>query len=267
MLPVCAAYYLLVWQEVEPPAVWLIRRQGKGAAFDIWMALSVITITIMRVTRSLFAGTFLLILASITYGVAKFVGWYDPTGFTSFLDANSETNVFAWFSAAVLLVCSALLWLISVVASKAGSHLLPYWQGLCSIFLCLSLNKTASVHRRVIDVLAGGPAARQTLYTIWLTAASVGVVLLGLVFLRFLLRLPVRIARLLILATTTAGAGILGVPHLAQLLAGRYGTEHIAFSLSLIFKESLEMGGAILFLYTLLLYLSTQDLELEVSVT
>lgn len=228
--------------------------------------MNLITVTIVRMTRFLFGIGLFLFLTSVAYAVAKFTSERGLPDFTSFLDADAGTNVFVWFSSALLLACSVLLGIISLEASKTDSHLLHYWQGLFVTFLCLSLNKTVGFHRRVMGVLKDGSAPGHDLYSAWLTAASLGAVLLSLACLKFLRQLPPRIARLFILAGATFVVSVLGLPHLLQLLAQSYSRDHIVFSLSITLKQSLEMVGTILFLHALLLYLASRNFELEVAV-
>jgi hypothetical protein len=218
-----------------------------------------ITFTPKRVLFCLGLITVGLILANL----AAIVAWHGfhhkhVFGLVPFFYLGREHNLPTFFSALLLVLCAGLLGIIAHVKKKQGKRDALYWLGLAALFLFLSLDEALVLHERLIGHVRSAVHASGFFYYAWVIPYGIGVGVLALVYLRFLFRLPARVRRLTVGAGVTYVTGALGV----ELLEGYYDEVHGADNLitaSLVTcQESMEMGGALLFLYTLMTYIDVE---------
>jgi hypothetical protein len=176
-------------------------------------------------------------------------------GLIDTFDVNAENNVPTFFSAFLLLSCAALL---AVVARRPD--LAPrdarYWSWLGLIFLFLALDEDASIHELFIEPIRYSLQLDGLLYFAWVLPYGLALLVIGLLYLRFVFRLPERTRRL----TIAAGGLYLAGALVFEMIGGWYLSDYsgeIDFPYLIIVagEEFLEMCGSILFLYTLLDFL------------
>lgn len=183
-----------------------------------------------------------------------------PTGFAvayRLFDADREGNVPTWFSA-VLLVGIALLSLgASTLLRDRGAPLRWYWLGLAVVFTYLSLDELAGVHEELIPRLSLVVEARGALTYPWTIVAAPLVAVFALVYARFLWKLPLRTAGLLLLAGAVYVGGALGLEAGGGLIVDEDGEITLPYVLVTSAEEFLEMIGAALCLYAVADYART----------
>jgi hypothetical protein len=170
-----------------------------------------------------------------------------------------EGNLPTWYSSALLLACAVTLGVIAAGA-PAGSG--RYWSLLAAVFGYLSIDEAVGLHEQLNGLVElGGP-----FYFGWIIPAGAAVLLLGLAFLRFLVRLPAESRRRFILA----GALYVGGALLMEIPLGMWtearGDLGLGYALIDFVEESLEMIGATIFLLALLRHAANHGparLELE----
>ena len=215
----------------------------------------------IRVDSRKVAVTLLVVAIALTCLHLGFMFWRHVLGHGRLLElidalnVNEENNVPTFFSALLLLSCAALL---AIIAGKPGASAREarYWGWLSVIFFLLALDEDASIHELWVKPLqhlldAGGP-----LYFAWVILYGLGVAAIGVVYLRFVLRLPQPTRRLALLAGFLYVGGAIGF----EMIGGWYywrigGVENFVYAVIVAVEEFLEMCGSILFLYTLLGYL------------
>lgn len=209
-----------------------------------------------KVAWSLFAVAVLLIAAHVGGMIARHVlGHGQLLGLIDTFNVNYENNVPTFFSTFLLVSCAAVLAVIANQPAVAAREA-AYWRWLCFIFLFLAVDEDASLHELLIDPIQRHVPLDGPLYFAWVIPYSLAVLVVGLLFLKFVLRLPARTRRLVIAAGGLYLAGALGF----ELIAGSYLTaygesEELRYSLLVAGEEFLEMSGIILFLYALLDFL------------
>ena len=122
-------------------------------------------------------------------------------GLIDTFDVNIENNVPTFFSTFLLVSCAALLAVIANQPAVARREA-AYWRWLCLIFLFLALDEDASLHELLIEPMKRHLPLDGPLFFAWVIPYGLAVLVVGLLFLKFVLRLPARTRRLVIVAVT-----------------------------------------------------------------
>jgi hypothetical protein len=212
-----------------------------------------------RIALSLLVVAILLTAAHIAGAIWVHVfGFERLRNLVETFDLNNENNVPTFFSAFLLMACATLLALIGG-GSKAATRDTPYWRWLCVIFLFLAVDEDASLHELLIGPVKRTLDLPAPFLFAWVLPYACAVVAIGFLYLRFVLRQRARTRLLLIISGAVYIAGTLGF----ELIGGWYLSRHdeiedLHYLLLVAAEEFLEMAGSILFIYTLLDYLSEQ---------
>lgn len=199
----------------------------------------------------------LVVLYLIGQYSAIYLGHGRLYGFVPEFDLNEELNVPTYFSSLLLLIASVLLAVIASSKSRAPGEFKSHWTWMAVVFLLLSLDETADFHGRLSEIILPATGLSTEAWTI---PAILFVIIFVLVFYRFLLHLPREYKLLFTLSGFlyvfgAAGMEVIGVSY-----------TDFTYVFLVIIEEILEMGGIILFIYTLLKYISNFVPELVVSV-
>ena len=226
----------------------------------------------LAVARALGLVAFLLALASLTLEGLRFLTGHDlltfltgrehSYGLRGLFYLGKEHNIPAMFSTALLLFAALLLLVITLHERNRGARDVARWAILAAGFLLMSIDESVSIHERFNEPTRHllGPGNLGIFYFAWVIPGFALVLVLGAFFLRFLLRLPAATRFIFILAAALYLGGALGV----ELVNGRHAELHgtgMVYHLMVTAEESLEMAGAILFIYGLLRYLADHHPE------
>lgn len=179
-------------------------------------------------------------------------------GLIPLFDVRQENNVPTWYSSWSLLFCALVLAMITFAKKAARDRDTVYWIGLVLVFLFLSLDEAASLHEKTLKPLRRVVKAEGLLTNTWVLLGAPFALIFGLLYLRFLFKLPAKTRNLFILAGAlyVTGAVVLeAIDGYFQNLYGRANKWHDLVSTS---EEFLEMAGIVIFVYALTFYLSTQ---------
>ncbi|WP_199197570.1 hypothetical protein [Chroococcidiopsis sp. CCALA 051] len=223
-----------------------------------------------KTVRFLLALVFGLIFISL---LVQFSLYYLPnypmrdTVLVPLFNVDGEQNFPALYSCLALLFCAAILATITHEKKVMGDRYTRYWGALAVIFLFLSLDEILSLHEKTLEPVRTALQTGGIFYFAWVIPASVLVVVFALVFLRFLAHLPTGTRNLFVMAGTIYLAGALGMEMISGYYADLYGTESIQYIILVTIEELLEMLGIIVFIYTLLSYMSKyiKGINLQVS--
>jgi hypothetical protein len=173
-------------------------------------------------------------------------------GLIDTFNLNFENNVPTFFTTFMLVACAALLAVIARHSAMTDGGA-TYWKWLALVFLFLAVDEDASLHELLIEPLRERLPMAGPLYFAWVVPYGLAVLVVGLVYLRFVQSLPVRTCRLFVAAGIIYLVGALGF----ELAGGWYlsqadASEDLRYSLLVAAEESLEMSGIVLFIYALL---------------
>lgn len=167
------------------------------------------------------------------------------------LDVDAEQSIYTWASV-LLLAFNALLLLVLSLASPKHQFA---WLSLAVLFLILSMDEVLDLHNKVS--LSGAWVQQLAPWIVELnfswTIAGAGLVLvLGLLYLPFVLSLEPRTRSLIVLAGFIYVSGAIGVELAAGEAMAIFGRDSLWYRLPTTLEESLEALGQIILLSALL---------------
>jgi len=173
------------------------------------------------------------------------------------LNVDLELNVPTFFSSFILLVSSMLLGVISVLKRMQRAPYVVHWAVLSAGFLFMAFDETVSVHERLIEPVRPllGQGNLGIWYFAWVVPAILLVLALSLVFLRFVMNLPVRIRQWFLIAAALYLGAAIGFELFEGSHVEVYGKENLVYLTLATIEEGAEMAGVIIFIRALLDYI------------
>lgn len=203
----------------------------------------------------------LLVLAHIAAsGVIVWRG-FDPgvvSAMGRFL-VEEEMSLPTVFSFVLLLLISTLLATIAILTRPTDPRTAGKWFLLAAVFLFLSLDEILGLHevldRKVMMRLFPGPDTPTGV--LWAIPYAIAMILLGAWFWRFFWRLPKPTRRLFTISAILFIAGAIGADTIMGPLFEAHRMEFMDWVATTL-EETLEMAGAITFIYALALYVEQE---------
>lgn len=224
----------------------------------------VIQVSPRRVTLMLMAGIALIVVVNVAAGINQ---WATGTEVPEYIDVADEPSVPTWYSTGLLLMASALLFVIARAKRMTGDRWRRHWLGLAWVVLYMSVDEITSFHNYLNQLVpdwmaetgpfSGAWIARH----LWLIPGTILVLVVAAVFLRFVVRLPPVTRNLFLLAGATFVAGSIGGEAIEGWFAARYGGGILTASTTLL-EETLELVGVVILIYALLRHLAVIEPEI-----
>lgn len=219
-----------------------------------------ITVTLRprQIGRGLTVAIALLVVASVAAQIVRHHSTHtEVRAVAQLFRVSVDRSIPAYASAAMLLASAGLLWLIARGAAQNGRSFVRHWGWLAVIFAYLSVDEAVSIHElsvKPMQRLLGGHGV-GFLYYAWVVPGAVIVLGVGLVYLRFLLHLPVVVRNRVIAAGLLYVGGALGMEMVGSYYADTIGAGSIRYALAALIEETMEMLGVVVFIHALLLHL------------
>ena len=169
---------------------------------------------------------------------------------------DSELSVPSWYSSGLLLIAAVLLGIIAVEKKQVQSSDHHLWKGLALIFVCLSLDEASAIHELAIAPLNLLFNFRGVLQFSWIVIAIPLLLILALVYLKFLMALPKSSRQLWLLAAGLYIGGAVGMEMIGGYVVERFDANRILYTIVFMTEETLEMVGINVFIYALLGYIA-----------
>jgi hypothetical protein len=206
-----------------------------------------------RTALTLFAIAVMLLAAHFAMMFSRYVlNHRQLLGLVDTFNLNVENNVPTFFSAFLLFTCATTLAVVARMPANSASDR-RHWAGLGLIFLFLALDEDASIHELFISPMRYFLPDHGVLHFGWIVPYAVLALVIGVLYLRFVLRLTEPTRSL----TIASGCIYLSGAFVFEMIGGWYisevsGAMDFPYMTIVAGEEFLEMCGAILFLYTLL---------------
>ena len=214
-----------------------------------------------KILRNLFIAIGLIVLANLftVYLIFNSAGMESkvPRLLIKLFNVNLEANLPTYFSALVLLSDAILLALIAYRKKALGENFW-HWIGLSTIFVFISLDEMIQIHEQFRAPMEALFNTSGILYFAWFIPYVAMVIILGIAYFKFMMRLPKKILQLFILAAVVFISGAVVMEAISGMHAEVHGEETLTYALMYTFEEFLEMSGATIFLFALLKYISSQ---------
>jgi hypothetical protein len=212
----------------------------KPSASDLFLSLS-------WIRRVAIGGTAIVSLAGLTVEALKsFYRWKGRSGVVPLLSLSYEQNVPTYWTAMLLLAAAAASALLAAHDRRASGRDALAWWGLCAGFFYISVDEVLELHEQWGSALRLGGA----LHFGWVIPAGIIVLLVGILYTRFLRRSPPRLRNRLLLAGAVyvLGAVVMELP--LGYWTEKEGQKNLGYALIDWVEETLEMTGIVLYLFT-----------------
>lgn len=151
-----------------------------------------------------------------------------------------ETNLPTWYSSSLLAAAAVGLALVAAVTRDRWRR---YWWALAGCFAFMSLDESIEIHEQLGGLVGGS----GVFYFDWVLIAGPAVLVLGLVFARFVLALEPTTRRRFVVAGVLYVGGALAMELPLGWWTERAGIDNIGYGLIDWVEETLELAGATLF--------------------
>ncbi|SHF43420.1 hypothetical protein SAMN05444274_105203 [Mariniphaga anaerophila] len=171
---------------------------------------------------------------------------------------GAERNIPTAFSAFILIVASALLFIITALKWKKPKSFYLIWLILSFGFFYLAMDEAMILHETILGQKDGIILGRQFsgfLRHAWIIPFLFTIPFLILLFFKFLMSLDKKTKNLFILSAALFVGGAVGIESVGGYIKDTIGTDNWWYYTEVAIEESFEMAGVILFIYSLLDYL------------
>jgi len=186
-------------------------------------------------------------------------------GLVRFLYVDEEGNLPTWFQSTGMAISALLLWWIGREARARKQRFAGHWTGLAGVFLLLSIDEAASFHEMLIDPLNQIMHISPLLFCTWVIAGAAFVLVMAVIYAKFMLHLPPTLRWQLLLAAALYLGGAMGMELIGGCWAKRHSIENGIYSFLTHIEEGLEMSGIAVFIHGLLRWLAMADGRLLLS--
>ncbi len=172
-------------------------------------------------------------------------------GLVDLFDFDIEGNFPTFYSAVALLLATGLLALTTHINWNREGGNRSYWLLLACLFLFLTFDEATAIHEAIGGFFENYMDATGFLYFMWVVPYGVAVLVLGALFLKFVIGLPAQTRNHFIAAGIIFLSGAMGLEVFGAREADLNGVETITYCVLYTFEELLEMLGIVLFIYAL----------------
>ncbi len=177
-----------------------------------------------------------------------------------------ERNVPTFFAMLLLLSCGLLTTLRARVSAAVCKAQMWYWLGLTSAFTFVALDEVFEWHEQLVVPVRQGLGTSGFLHFAWVIPYGFAVLVLGLLYLRFLLRLERTLRRRLFTAAGVFLGGAVGM----EMIGGAYldGDEtrrNFTYGIITTIEETLEMVGSLWAIRAFVLGFGISELRLTLA--
>lgn len=193
-------------------------------------------------------------------------GWSDAY---RLLHTAGNDSLASWYIAFLLLLVAGLLGLIAFLKRRARDGFALHWLVLALLALAVSIDKQVVIH----EVSDGAVASHRRLDIVhfleneWVLLAGASVIVVTLLYRRFLMALPSLTRTLFVAGSAVFVVGELGFRLIARYLDETTGQRSFIYRVATSAQEALVMAGVLVIIAGLLLYLQAQAGSLRVILT
>lgn len=178
---------------------------------------------------------------------------------------DGESNLPTYYSGITLLFSSLMLFIIAIKFKNTDQYY--YWLGLSLIFVFISFDELSQIHERISFLLQNLLHTSGILFFAWIIPYSLLLFIVGVLYIKFLFRLPKETLKLFIISTLIFIGGVLSLEMVEGYFADLYGYDTIFHHVATTLEELLEMIGVAVFIYALLDYIKNQIGIVNISVS
>ncbi|WP_457550980.1 hypothetical protein [Desulfobacula sp.] len=204
------------------------------------------------VTLSITGVMLVLHIATI---VAQFgLGVPENKFFVRLFNMEYENNLPSGWSAMLLLYASVLLYYLSKQKFKKAETYKWLWALLSLAFFYLSLDEAFQFHEKLMGPTSQFLELSGIFYYSWIIPAGIAVILMGIVYLKFIFNLPFKTRILFIISCAIYVGSAIGFELLEGPIDQAGNWMNLPYTILVTLEETLEMFGICLFTYAVIDY-------------
>ena len=165
---------------------------------------------------------------------------------------DQEANIPTWFTAGVAFYLAMMASIIASAVKSQGKSAWA-WRGIALMSIYISMDELAGFHELAIDPIRDNWEISPWLYQSWIIPAMALVVLISIIYSRFVWKLPMYFKFYLLLGGLIYLTGAIGVESIGGFVLTTQGLNDWYVQLAHI-EEFLEMMGLIIILYSMVEY-------------
>jgi hypothetical protein len=178
---------------------------------------------------------------------------------------DKEHNLPTYFETLLFLLCFLLLVIVAFGARKNSTGLSSHWFFLAIIFFYFAADEILRLHEQSIAPLRNMFNTNDYFYLAWTIPAIIFCLILGIFYLKFLLKLKPLFRNLFVASGFIFISGAIVAEIFGSHHQFVYGKENFGYTMLTTLEESLEMTGLILFIYSLIRYIKFYHLRLSIN--
>jgi hypothetical protein len=224
--------------------------------------------------KKLLRTTFFIVLFLCFMHVVQYLAeTYMPGMFArklaSTFNLDYEHNVPTFFSFMQLWVAALILGFVAVWSGRKKSPDSRYWWTLSLVFVYLGVDELEELHEITVKFMQKAFHFTGVLYNAWIIPGAIACLVVGLYFLRFVLRLPKKTRNGVIISGAVFVTSAIGGDMVSGYFFTKYGSYHnVPCMIENLFEESGEMLSIAYFIYTLLNYYRDEiGMPIQISVS
>jgi hypothetical protein len=218
--------------------------------------------SVVRISTSRLKAT-VLWASAIVWGFGTFrIIWLELFGRETFLrslkifNLDQDLTIPSWYSSLILAFSGLLLFLVAMASKRQNPKTVLHWVFLGTIFIYLSADESAAIHEMSLP-LAQKLGLSGAFTFVWIIVAIPFTLLVGLLYIPFLLVIPRETAIKMLIAGIIYVAGVIGMGMGSGALYDALDFQkNFLFSLLTAVEEGLEILGVTLFIFALLDHLA-----------
>lgn len=165
---------------------------------------------------------------------------------------DQEANIPTWFTGAIALYLAMNSAMIASAVKSQGKSAWA-WRGIALMGIYIAMDEVSGFHELAIDPIRDNWDISPWLYQAWVIPAMALVILISIIYSRFIWRIPIYTKVYLILGALTYVTGAIGVEAIGGFVLSTQGLSDWYVELSHI-EEFMEMMGLIIIVYSLTEY-------------
>lgn len=196
---------------------------------------------------------FLVSIAGQVFRYSLRVGQFPALINEFYIDA--ESNIPTFFSSVILLITSIFLGVVYDHKRTSRDAFRFHWLILGAAFLFLAVDESTLIYHELLSGIVADSMTSMNQIFVGITAVLF-VLLFSYQYLKFFLHLPVRYRLLFAVCAALYLSGAVGMDYIGTQYHEVHGKYNLSYSMLATIEKMLEVGGIILLIHTLSLYMS-----------
>jgi len=180
-------------------------------------------------------------------------------------DLGEEANLPTWFTSFLMAATAALALVFAATLEHGRRADRLMWAFLGAILLALSIDEVGSFHEALMAHIRDFLGAGGAFHFAWVVVAIPLVLIVGLLFVPFLLRLPKATRLGFAIAGALFVGGALVVEMFGAALVSEQGEESAAYAVAVIVEEAMEIAGMTVFAVAMIRHAAAEGLRIVIA--